>query len=580
MSRHSSRSLLLVTLLFLISQAKVAAQTTTSESEATSRGTISGRILNESGQPIAGVNVYVRQVSSSGSGRTAVTSAEGNFQVNNLDPALYYISATSAAHVMLPRTADTPLPVYRVGDSVRLELVRGGVITGNVTNSANEPVVGARVRAMMVRDANGELTRGNMLSFGERTTDDRGVYRIYGLAAGSYIVQVGGSGTLLANNPVDLSAPTFAPSATRDAAAEIQVRGGEEATADIRFRGEQGRTISGTVRMLGTTGASVFLSRKGDGVGSLSSSSYQTPGARGFMMVGVADGEYEMTAQEVIAAASGSLPNMAISDPLRITVKGADVSGLELVTKPLAAITGRVVLEPSKLPECQNKRKPLFEETMVSLVRNRKSTEPVPLVSSQFMGPGVLDRNGTFSFRNLAADQYAFTPRFFARYWYLDSMSFGATPAATINKAIMASKDAARNWTTVKSGEGVSGLTITLREGAASIRGAIEKSEESKLPAGLSVYLVPAEREKSDDPLRYFIAKVEDDGKFAFNNLPSGRYFTLTQQLPAESPTTTEKLQLPNALETRNKVRRSAEGAKSEVELKPCQNLTGYSIKP
>jgi hypothetical protein len=159
-------------------------------------------------------------------------------------------------------------------------------------------------------------------------------------------------------------------------------------------------------------------------------------------------------------------------------------------------------------------------------------------------------------------------------------MSFGATAAAATNKTLAANRDAARNWTTVKSGEGVSGLTITLREGAASIRGAIEKSEESKLPAGLSVYLFPVEREKSDDPLRYFVAKVEDDGKFAFNNLPPGRYFALSQQPSAESPATTEKLQLPNALEARNKLKRATETAKIEVELKPCQNLTGYSLKP
>ena len=81
-------------------------------------------------------------------------------------------------------------------------------------------------------------------------TDDRGVYRMYGLLPGTYIVSAGGMTRFFGGYGTtahDQDAPTYAPSATRDTAQEVVVRSGEEATADIQYRGEPGHAISGTV---------------------------------------------------------------------------------------------------------------------------------------------------------------------------------------------------------------------------------------------------------------------------------------------------------------------------------------------
>src|SRR6185503_18450949 len=117
--------------------------------------------------------------------------------------------------------------------------------TGTVTNSLGEPVIAVRVRATMVRDPRGETPRSLFTT--EQPTDDRGVYRIYGLRPGTYIVSAGGSGFAYAFNPYDQDLPTYAPSASRDTAAEILVRSGEDSNIDIRYRGEPGHLISGTV---------------------------------------------------------------------------------------------------------------------------------------------------------------------------------------------------------------------------------------------------------------------------------------------------------------------------------------------
>jgi hypothetical protein len=119
-----------------------------------------------------------------------------------------------------------------------------------------------------------------------------------------------------------------------------------------------------------------------------------------------------------------------------------------------------------------------------------------------------------------------------------------------------------------------------LTEGAASVRGQLTVDQDKKLEPGLSIYLAPAERDKAEDPLHYFTQQVSDDGSFSLTSIPPGHYWILAQQPQPDSPTTTEKLRLPDALDTRTRIRRAAETVKTEIELKPCQNLTDYKFKP
>jgi len=277
-------------------------------------GTISGRVVNENGQSLIGATVFVRAVGTSTPGRTTITDSEGNFQLSALDQSAYSVSAMLPAYATAPRDSDTPT-YYRVGDSVRLELVRGGVITGTVTTAAGESVVAINVRAYRIRDAKGQPPKSPLTSFGERSTDDRGVYRIYGLAPGTYLVAAGGSGYSYGfwMNGYDSDSPTYAPSSTRDNAAEITVRIGEESSVDIRYRGEPGHTVSGTIKAQGTNGATITLVPAGNGF-IPSGSNYQPRGTRGFAISGVGDGDYELVAQEVVSPQGVASYEMAFSE--------------------------------------------------------------------------------------------------------------------------------------------------------------------------------------------------------------------------------------------------------------------------
>ena len=554
-----------------------AVNTETSDSPAV--GAITGKVLNENGQPLPGALVQVRAVSGTGPGQITSTNREGEFRADGLDRGSYVVTPSMPAYVLQPRDpSSTQSLTYHIGDSVTFTLIKGGVVTGTVTNANGEPVVAVAVRVQMSRDANGRRTANGFRR--ELPTDDRGIYRAYGLLPGTYVVSAGGPAWYgpSEQNGFETDVPTYAPSSTRDTATEISVRGGEEtAGIDIRYRGEQGRTISGVVNASSSTGFNVVLSASGEGSVPWTTTYYQGASVEGFVFKGIADGEYQLVAMAY--GRSGSRDVAAAVK--RIVVRGADVSGIELNTAPLATISGRVLLEETKVPECADKQRPQFSEIIVSAWHDdNEAAKETPLALWSIGAPAAADADGNFILRNLAAGEYYFVTRFMAKYWYLESIAFPAPPVtAASGAAKVASRpiDATVAWTKVKAGDRVSGLTVTLAQGAATLRGQLV-SERQQVPEKLFVYLVPSEREKTEAVLRYYAAPVSPDGKIALHNIAPGRYWVVAQTFSDDAPTPLTKLRLPHETATRARLRRDAEAAKNEIELKPCQNVSDFQL--
>jgi hypothetical protein len=118
---------------------------------------------------------------------------------------------------------------------------------------------------------------------------------------------------------------------------------------------------------------------------------------------------------------------------------------------------------------------------------------------------------------------------------------------------------------------------ITLAQGAASLRGRITLNEGATVAEKMYVYLVPEEKDAADSPLRFYIAPVTAEGRVSLNNLAPGRYLVFAQQA-TESISPLTKLRSPDETAYRLKLRRTAETVKTEIELKPCQTLTGLKV--
>jgi hypothetical protein len=130
----------------------------------------------------------------------------------------------------------------------------------------------------------------------------------------------------------------------------------------------------------------------------------------------------------------------------------------------------------------------------------------------------------------------------------------------------------------LRLGSGCQELTVTLAPGAASIIGQLTLAEGEAVPEKLFVYLVPAEKEKADEALRFYAAAVSRDGKIAFDNLAPGRYWVLAKPAIDGLALPVTKLRAPDDTEIRARLRREAEAGKNEIELKPCQNVVDYRL--
>ena len=160
---------------------------------------ISGTVTDAAtGRPLAGAIVTLTPVSGTATGLSSrqVTNETGRFLFTDLEEGDgYRLSAGRLGYIGIgigPQAqpgAAKPIVLAR-GEWVAertMALARPGAINGTITDEAGEPVVGAFVRVLTeifvagaTRAVPGPVTR----------TDDRGVYRLAGLAPGAYYVSV------------------------------------------------------------------------------------------------------------------------------------------------------------------------------------------------------------------------------------------------------------------------------------------------------------------------------------------------------------------------------------------------------
>jgi len=538
-----------------------------------SSGAITGRVVSDSGIALAGINVFLYPVgdSRSGSPRRTTTDEEGNFSFSGLTGKSYAINVQSTkGYFQQPITEAGRRGPYSPGENVNLTMIKGGVITGRVLSPEGDPVVAVSVNAIMVRDRNGREIRASFNSGRPRFTDDLGVYRIYGLVPGSYIVA---ANSIQNNSPTFLyrgETTVFHPSSTRETANEIAVDGGSEVTGiDIRYRGEIGYRISGNI-----TGMVDSDSRYGTSIAlyspagmSIVATTGVAPGNSGFEFSGLSDGEYIVTARRTVPDEGG-----LTASPQRVAIKGSDVTGINLRLSPLATVAGKILLEKS--PEAENKCAASIERAAVVIRLDGTDKNEIGNPWQPFGSGATISDTGLFTVRNLIPGRNRIEVRAHQNL-YVRSITL---PTPRVSRRAAGSLDLSRSGLLLNSGDKLSNLTITLVEGAALLVGKIIADEGSSLPLQLRVFLVPAEVTAADDLLRYFEVQTNLEQRYSIRNIPPGKYWLLSrpmEQGPINIPIN------PVAWDNneRAKLRREAEAKKIEIDLKPCQQLLDQILK-
>ena len=131
-------------------------------------------------------------------GRTTITRDDGAFAFDGLPPGQYSLGVVKSGYVSIaygaarPGRPGLPVTVTPGGQhAITIEMPRGAVITGLISDAAGQPLPGLQVRAMTYRilPPAGDRQLGEVPG-ANAVTDDRGLYRIFGLPAGDYAVAV------------------------------------------------------------------------------------------------------------------------------------------------------------------------------------------------------------------------------------------------------------------------------------------------------------------------------------------------------------------------------------------------------
>jgi Carboxypeptidase regulatory-like domain len=577
----------LILIVLLNAVANLTKPVSGSKDEPLRDGVITGRVILDDGSPAEGalvsiMRVGIKQTSFHHTTQHFNTDSDGNFKATGLVPGVYRLGVSLRGYVTAPSPAESPLK--RIGEHVTVNLVKGGVITGVVTDARGEPRIGEYVHACRVRDAEGSpLIEGRRRYSVGGLTDDRGIYRIYGLNPGNYIVRVHpGLGASAGGAALRNDAPTYHPSSTRGGAAEITVHAGEEINGvNIQHRSQPGYAVTGILSGEiepddPSNGPRLALFNINSS--QVESESY-TSNSNRFVFYGVPDGDYQIFAHRY-----SQLRSNAGASPVRIQVSGTDVTGIELKLFKLSSISGRVSIEGAKTSSipCQSKERLGIEEIYLSA----KSDEPKKQSQNPFFAwddywsnsrTGVLNEKWEFALNNLEPGRYRIVADLPGENWYVRAIN---QPAPGKVKSPV---DASRAGIAVKRGENLSGIEVIVAEGAASLSGRIvyadeRQSKTNKTPLSrYRVHLIPAESTAAENLLRYFETPADSDGSFTFKKLAPGKYRILAKPLPEGEPVEGQTRPAAWDADELAKMRREAE--KDVIELQQCQRVNDYVLR-
>jgi hypothetical protein len=150
---------------------------------------IAGVVVAPDGQPIG--RAVVTLTGSVPAPKSALSDDTGAFVFSALQPGSYSVTARKASYIAAaygstrPGRAGTTIALA-AGDrsNIRLTMFKGAAVTGVIRDTAGVPVPGVDVRIIDVRT----LSALDSSPIELATTDDRGVFRIYSLLPGEYVV--------------------------------------------------------------------------------------------------------------------------------------------------------------------------------------------------------------------------------------------------------------------------------------------------------------------------------------------------------------------------------------------------------
>lgn len=483
---------------------------------------IRGRVVVAgTGAPVRGAQV----VASADQQRrgTAVTDDQGAFEIRGLAAGRYTVIPTKRG-LFAPgfdggqRSRSRPLSV-EIGEGQTIEkltvvMERGGVIAGRILDDYGEPMAGVEVNAMRYQYNNGRRELMRVFSPGMGgpgiRTDDLGAYRLYGLAAGQYVVgaqpprefmMVPEPAATSAAAPASGPGTTFFPGTPdRSQARAVAVRAGQETSGIdftlVRQRMARIRGAALNSRGLPMVGARVMLTSEDRAFGMIGGGGSGVGADGTFSVSGVAPGAYTIVVQTGMGFPAGDNDEMGFA---RVTVAGEDVEGLLITASRGGTLRGRLLIDGEV---------PVGGATYMVTVEPLGETR-VP------MGPGraQLQDDGTFELKNL--------------HGRVTLRSFGTSPTAASAVAGTGLLGVFHNGADVTdtgfeftSGEVIDSVEIVLTRKLTEITGRV-LDDRGAPPETARVVIYAGDRERWTPRSRYIRSVGTDaEGRYRLRGLP------------------------------------------------------------
>lgn len=498
----------------------VHAQNPAQKTQSGGSSSVSGKVTMK-GNGVSGILVGAR-VPQQGARRVppvvTTTDQQGNYKLANLAPGQYEI-VTGAPQFVL--TSSDPIRRLIIGEGETIEnidftLVRGGVITGKVIDADGRPVIEQQVEVFATDDANlryvgyhGIMTMG---------TDDRGIYRIYGLRPGKYKVAAGLSEDQMSEGRVTgaVFSQTFYPSANDAAKATVVEvgEGSEVSNVDITLRRTQ-PTFTVTARVVDAdTGkpipnATWGLEKLREN-GSVGTSGMPSNRQGEIKFENMTPGKYALL---VVS----TLGHDAYSEPVYFEVVDQDIKDLVVKTSSGSSVAGTIVFEGMN-----EKVRPNFAEVMLYV---HSMNEEASSMSRGSSPQATISADGSFRAGGLRPG------RLFFSIW-VHRKSPG--PSGEYEVARVERDGVVLPNPEIKAREQINGVRLIVRSRSGRIRG-IVKFENGQVASSF----VQVTAKKVDDENSETVLQLDDRGRFISDGLAAGVYEVrvlayLPNRLPAQ----------------------------------------------
>jgi hypothetical protein len=449
--------------------------------------------------------------------RVTLSGADGRYTLAGLPAGSYTVSVTRTGYA--PQTwgqgrslSGTPIGLGSGQQlpAIDFALVQGATIVGRVMDEDGSPLAGADVEALVNRFEGGADA---LFSAATAQTDDRGEFRLFGLAPGRYFVSAADPAFKNVSTPngVQHYSPTYYPGVALADQARVVVIAGPSDSPRIEFRlklvppaNVSGQLVTADGRQLLSA---VIILRPVEGEGVVVAPPEQPsiqPDGR-FTLDGVPPGRYQIRAR---GQTDGS--GAALFGALSVEVAGEDVAGLKLTLRPGAVLEGSLAVESQR-----GSKAPDFTTLRVR----------APFVDGTSFGDsltGVIEPDGSFALRGIMKGPHQIVVDGLRAPWVLKSVVYqGSNITDTPIEA--AEKQSFR------------GVRVTITDAASEVTGTVTNARRAPVAdAGVLVFArVPLFWMRTNRRMR--VAYTDPAGRFSVTGLPAGEYVAVAAPAVDES---------------------------------------------